>query len=75
MVERKETAVSLARWTSGESGCGRGCSSGVAFATTGLSLIAYAFHFGFFESLERQSIDMRFSMRGSQGAAEGHRRS
>ncbi len=40
---------------------------GVALAATGLSLLAYAFHFGFFESLERQSIDMRFSFRGSQG--------
>jgi adenylate cyclase len=40
---------------------------GVALAATGLSLLAYAFHFGFFEGLERQSIDMRFSMRGSQG--------
>jgi adenylate cyclase len=41
---------------------------GVALAATGLSLIAYAFHFGFFENLERQSVDMRFSFRGSQGA-------
>jgi len=41
---------------------------GMAFAMTGLSLIAYAFHFGFFESLERQSIDTRFSLRGSTGA-------
>jgi adenylate cyclase len=41
---------------------------GVAFVATSLSLVAYAFHFGFFESLERQSIDMRFSIRGSQGA-------
>jgi adenylate cyclase len=40
---------------------------GVALVATGLSLIAYAFHFGFFESLERQSIDMRFSIRGSEG--------
>ena len=40
---------------------------GVAIAATGLSLLAYAFHFGFFENLERQSIDMRFSIRGSQG--------
>jgi adenylate cyclase len=40
---------------------------GVALAATGLTLVAYAFHFGFFESLERQSIDMRFSLRGSQG--------
>jgi adenylate cyclase len=40
---------------------------GVALVATGLSLIAYAFHFGFFENLERQSIDMRFSFRGSQG--------
>jgi adenylate cyclase len=38
---------------------------GVAFAMTGLSLIAYAFNFGFFEGLERQSIDMRFSLRGT----------
>jgi adenylate cyclase len=35
-------------------------------AVTGLVLIAYAFHFGFFEGLERESIDMRFSMRGTQ---------
>jgi adenylate cyclase len=41
---------------------------GVALGATGLSLIAYAFHFGFFEGLERQSIDTRFSFRGSQGA-------
>ena len=41
---------------------------GVALAMTGLSLIAYAFHFGFFEGLERTSIDTRFSLRGSQGA-------
>jgi adenylate cyclase len=41
---------------------------GVAVVATGLSLIAYAFHFGFFEGLERQSIDTRFSLRGSQGA-------
>jgi adenylate cyclase len=41
---------------------------GVALTATGLSLIAYAFHFGFFEGLERQSIDTRFSIRGSQGA-------
>jgi adenylate cyclase len=40
---------------------------GVAIAATGLSLVAYAFHFGFFEGLERQSIDMRFTLRGSQG--------
>jgi adenylate cyclase len=40
---------------------------GVALGMTGLSLVAYAFHFGFFEGLERQSIDMRFSLRGSQG--------
>ena len=40
---------------------------GVAIAATGLSLVAYAFHFGFFEGLEQQSIDMRFSIRGSQG--------
>ena len=39
---------------------------GVAFGMTGLALIAYAFHFAFFEGLERQSIDMRFSMRGTQ---------
>jgi adenylate cyclase len=39
----------------------------VAFGATGLTLIAYVFHFGFFESLERQSIDMRYSIRGSQG--------
>src|SRR4029077_15092003 len=39
---------------------------GVALVATALSLIAYAFHFGFFEGLERQSIDMRFSIRGSQ---------
>jgi len=38
---------------------------GVAFVATGLSLLAYAFHFGFFENLERQSIDTRFSIRGS----------
>ena len=41
---------------------------GVAFAATGLTLVAYAFHFGFFESLERQSIDTRFSIRGNRGA-------
>jgi adenylate cyclase len=41
---------------------------GVALGMTGLSLIAYAFHFGFFEGLERTSIDMRFSLRGSEGA-------
>jgi adenylate cyclase len=35
---------------------------------TGLTLLAYFFHFGFFEGLERQSVDLRFSMRGSQGA-------
>jgi adenylate cyclase len=35
---------------------------------TGLSLIAYAFQFGFFEGLERTSIDTRFSLRGSEGA-------
>lgn len=40
---------------------------GVAFAMTGLTLVAYFLNFGFFESLERQSIDMRFSLRGSQG--------
>jgi adenylate cyclase len=40
---------------------------GVALAATGLSLIAYAFQFGFFENLERQSVDMRFSFRGNQG--------
>jgi len=40
---------------------------GVALLATGLSLIAYAFHFGFFEGLEQQSIDMRFSIRGSEG--------
>ena len=39
---------------------------GVALGMTGLILIAYAFHFSFFEGLERQSIDMRFSLRGSQ---------
>jgi adenylate cyclase len=39
----------------------------VAFGMTGLTLLAYAFHFGFFEGLERQSIDMRFSLRGSEG--------
>ena len=39
---------------------------GVAVVATGLSLLAYAFHFGFFEGLERQSIDTRFSIRGSQ---------
>jgi adenylate cyclase len=38
---------------------------GVAIGATGLTLIAYAFHFGFFEGLEKQSIDMRFSMRGT----------
>src|SRR4029077_13271959 len=37
----------------------------VAFGMTGLSLLAYALHFGFFEGLERQSIDMRFSLRGN----------
>jgi adenylate cyclase len=41
---------------------------GVAVVATGLSLLAYAFHFGFFEGLEKQSIDMRFDFRGSQGA-------
>jgi adenylate cyclase len=39
---------------------------GVAFGMTGLTLIAYAFHFGFFEGLEQQSVDMRFSLRGAQ---------
>jgi adenylate cyclase len=39
---------------------------GVAVVATGLSLIAYAFHFGFFEGLEQQSVDMRFSIRGTQ---------
>lgn len=39
---------------------------GVAFGMTGLVLVAYAFHFGFFEGLERQSIDMRFSLRGAE---------
>ena len=39
---------------------------GVAFGMTGLVLIAYAFHFGFFESLESQSVDMRFSLRGAK---------
>jgi adenylate cyclase len=41
---------------------------GVALAATGLSLIAYAFQFGFFEGLEKQSVDTRFDLRGSQGA-------
>src|SRR5262249_33082982 len=39
---------------------------GVAVVMTGLTLVAYAFHFAFFEGLERQSIDMRFSLRGSE---------
>ena len=40
---------------------------GVAIAATGLSLIAYAFHFGFFEDLQRQWVDANFSIRGNQG--------
>src|SRR5215831_1020678 len=39
---------------------------GVAVVMTGLTLVAYAFHFAFFEGLEQQSIDMRFSLRGSE---------
>ena len=37
---------------------------------TGLTLIAYAFHFGFFQGLELQSVDMRFSLRGTQSTGK-----
>src|SRR5205823_4852180 len=43
---------------------------GVALGMTGLTLIAYAFQFGFFENLEQQSVDMRFSLRGTQTTAK-----
>ena len=40
----------------------------VAGGMTGLLLLAFAFHFGFFEGLQRQWVDTNFSIRGKRAA-------
>ena len=39
---------------------------GVGVVATGIMLLAFVFHFGFFEGLQRQWVDSNFSIRGKQ---------
>ncbi|HZR93377.1 MAG TPA: adenylate/guanylate cyclase domain-containing protein [Gaiellaceae bacterium] len=41
---------------------------GVGIAATAAMLVAFVFHFGFFEGLQRQWVDTNFSIRGRQAA-------